>query len=146
MKRFIVILMAFIAFTVYSSSVSAAQITMVKSYLQSETGGGGQVPVVSNNLSEVVTFFDDGTVKLRFGKVWKYRGNDAYGNRIYAFVRNEGISLPGYSYQGLVISSDYSRMQMNYLFGLMGRYVPMYTAYRYLGEGTEPANDWMNNR
>lgn len=146
MKRFIVILMAFIAFTVNSSSVSAAQVTMVKSYLQSETGGGGQVPIVSNNLSEVVTFFDDGTVKLRFGSVWKYRGNDAYGNRIYAFVRNEGIALPGYAYQGLAISSDYSRMQMNYLFGLMGRYVPMYTAYRYLGEGTEPANNWMNNR
>lgn len=146
MKRLIVMFAALVAITVISVRVSAAEVIMVKSYLQQETGGGNQVPIVSNNLSEVVTFFDDGTIKLRFGTVWKYRGNDAYGNRIYAFVRNEGIALPGYAYQGLAISSDYSRMQMNYLFGLMGRYVPMYTAYRYLGEGTEPANNWMNNR
>lgn len=146
MKRFIVMFAALVAITVVSIRVSAAEVVMVKSYFQQETGGGGQVPRVPTNLSEVVTFFDDGTIKLRFGTIWKYRGNDAYGNRIYAFVRNEGISLPGYAYQGLAISADYSRMQMNYLFGLMGRYVPMYTAYRYLGEGTEPANDWMYNR
>lgn len=78
--------------------------------------------------------------------MWKYRGNDAYSNRIYGFVRSEGVSLPGYAYQGLVISSDYSRMQMNYLFGFMGRMVPMYSAYRYLGEGADAANEWMYNR
>ena len=121
MKHILFLFMACIALITCSVSVSAVEVTMVKSYFQQETGGGGQIPVVSNNLSEVATFYNDGTVKLRFGTVWKYRGNDAYGNRIYGFVRNEGVSLPDYAYQGLVISSDYSRMQMNYLFGFMGR-------------------------
>lgn len=56
------------------------------------------------------------------------------------------MSLPGYSYQVLVISADYTRMQMNYLFGFMGRMCQMYSAYRLLADGESGANDWMNNK
>lgn len=146
MKHFIAIIIAIIAFVYSSANASAADLVMTKSYFQQEMGGGGQVPIVSNNIAEVVYFYDNNTVKLRTGTVWQLQSTDAYGNRYYRFIRNEGMSLPGYSYQALVISADYTRMQMNYLFGFMGRMCQMYSAYQLLADGESGANDWMNNK
>lgn len=81
MKHFIAIIIAIIAFVYSPANASAADLVMTKSYFQQEMGGGGQVPIVSNNIAEVVYFYDNNTVKLRTGTVWQQQSTDAYGNR-----------------------------------------------------------------
>ena len=128
------------------SFANAAEITMTKSYFQKETGGGGQVPIVPDNLSEVVYFYDNGLIKLKLkGTVWKFQGKNIYGLLVFSFVRNEGIIMPGESYQNLLMAPNYSNFQVNYVFGIMGMYTPMCKIYTYLGEGEQMAYDWQNN-
>lgn len=146
MKRILSLLVSFFALAAVAFNASAAKVTMVKSYYQQQIGGGNQCPIASNcNMSEVITFFDDGTIKFRLGTVWKFSGTDAWGNRIYTFLRNEGIMMPGYGYQNVVIRSDYQYVQMNYLFGIGMAVMPQYTLYGYLGEGETMANEWLKN-
>lgn len=146
MKRILFLLVSFLALAAATFNASAAKVTMVKSYCQQQIGGGNQCPIASNcNVSEVITFFDDGTIKFRLGTVWKYSGTDAWGNRIYTFLCNEGIKMPGYGYQNVVIRADQQYVQMNYLFGFGMAVMPQYTLYRYLGEGENMANEWLNN-
>lgn len=146
MKKLIISLLAVIVVFVAVNDANAASVTMTKSYFQQQTGGGGQVPIVPSNLSEVVYFFDNGLIKLKLkGTVWKYQGKNMYGLLVYSFVRNEGITMPGESYQTLIMAPNYSNFQVNYMFGFMGRYTQMYQLYTYLGEGEQMANDWRNN-
>lgn len=145
MKKLIISLLAVIAVFVAVNDVNAASVTMTKSYFQKETGGGGQVPIASTNLSEVVYFYDNGLIKLRTsGTVWKYQGKNMYGLQVYSFVRNEGMAMPGVAYQNLLMATNYSTFQINYVFGMMGMGCPMYQLYNYLGEGEQMANDWRN--
>lgn len=145
MKKLIISLFAVIVVFVSANIASAASVTMTKSYFQKETGGGGQVPIVSTNLSEVVYFFDNGLIKLKTScTVWKYQGKNMYGLHVYSFVGNNGMSMPGVAYQTLLMTSNYSSFQINYVFSIMGLGCPMYKLYNYLGEGEQMANDWAN--
>lgn len=118
---------------------------MVKSYYQQEMGASGQVPTPSgNNMADVVTFYDNGMIKLMTGTVWRFSQNAFNGNHIYQFVRNEGMAMPNTYYQTCVFNSDYSMMQTNFTFGIMGMMMQQYALYRYLGEGSQPAYDWMS--
>ena len=145
MKKLIISLFAVIAVFVSVNIASAASVTMTKSYFQKETGGGGQVPIVPSNLSEVVYFLDNDLIKLKIsGTVWRYQGKNMYGLHVYSFVGNEGIAMPGVAYQTLLMAANYSTFQINYIFSIMGLGCPMYKIYNYLGEGEQMANDWAN--
>lgn len=128
----------------FCSIAMAQEITMVKSYYQQEIGAQGQVPRASEKCADIVTFYDNGLIKLMSGTVWRFRQNDFNGNHIYVFVRNEGIAMPNTYYQNCVFNSNYSIMQTNFSFGMMGMMMQQYALYRYLGEGTQPAYDWMS--
>lgn len=144
MKKISIVLCTVITSLICCISANAQEITMIKSYYQQETGGGGQVPMVSEKMAEVITFYDNGFIKDMQGNVWRFKQNALNGNRIYGFVRNEGFAMPNTYYQTCVFSSDYSMMQKNYTFGIMGMMMQQYSLYRYLGEGSQPAYDWMS--
>lgn len=126
------------------SNTNASELIATKSYAVQQTGGGGQVPIVNEKMANVVNFYDDGTVQLLMGTVWRRQGTDRFGNFVYAFVRDEGIPMPGVYYQNMVMAPDCSRFQINYVFSIMGRGCSMYKLYQYLGEGSEMARQWIS--
>ena len=61
---------------------------MVKSYFLQETRGGGQVPIVSQNSATYVEWYDNGTIKMMDGTVWRFRNQSWDGVRHYTFVKS----------------------------------------------------------
>jgi hypothetical protein len=53
--------------------------------------------------------------------------------------------MPNTQYIEAMFTEDYSAMQVISVFGMMGRYIQMYKIYRFLGDGSQPAFDWMSN-
>lgn len=118
---------------------------MVKSYFLQETRGGGQVPIVSQNSATYVEWYDNGTIKMMDGTVWRFRNQSWDGVRHYTFVKSTGIVMPNTRYVEAMFAKDFSAMQVNYVFGMMGRYIQMCRIYRFIGDGSQPAFDWMSN-
>lgn len=118
---------------------------MVKSYYQQEVRGGGQVPIAPQNLATYVEWYDNGIIKMMDGTVWRFRNQSWDGIRHYTFVKSTGIVMPNTQYIEAMFTEDYSAMQVISVFGMMGRYIQMYKIYRYLGDGSQPAFDWMSN-
>ncbi len=115
-----------------------------KSYALIETrtqnGQIGQVPI--NNTSTYVEWFDDGTIRMLDGTVWRFINQTWDGVRHYAYVGATGPIMPGTQYIEVMFSNDWTLMQINYLFGMMGSYMNMCQIYQYIGEGKTAANDW----
>ena len=90
---------------------------------------------------------DDNTIRMMDGTVWRYQGM-RNGCHVYSFWRATGIVMPGTQYQNAVFSRDYSMMQIYYVFGvgMPGFAVQMNAFYKYIGEGRQPAYDWINGR
>ena len=90
---------------------------------------------------------DDNTIRMMDGTVWRYQGM-SNGCHVYSFWKATGIVMPGTQYQNAVFSRDYSMMQIYYVFGvgMPGFAVQMNAFYKYIGEGRQPAYDWINGR
>jgi len=105
-------------------------------------------PTATLNQSTFVEWFDDGnTIRMMDGTECRYQGM-SNGCHVYSFWRATGIVMPGTRYQNAVFSADYSMMQFYYVFGvgMPGFAVQMNAFYKYIGEGRQPAIDWMNGR
>ena len=90
---------------------------------------------------------DDSTIKMMDGTEWRYQGM-RNGCHIYSFYRATGMIMPGTQYQSAVFSGDFSMMQIYYVFGvgMPGFAVQMNAFYKYIGEGRQPAYDWISGR
>ena len=53
--------------------------------------------------------------------------------------------MPNTQYVEAMFTEDYSAMQVNYVFGMMGMYIQMCRIYRFIGDGRQPAFDWMSD-
>lgn len=86
-------------------------------------------------------------IRMMDGTEWCYQGM-RNGCHVYSFYRATGIIMPGTQYQYAVFSSDYSILQVYYVFGvgMPGFAIQMNNLYKYLGEGRQPAYDWINGR
>jgi len=125
--------------------ISNAQENM-KSYYCSQMGAFGQPPTVPQRLTAVITLWGDRTIILNTGTItyWNFTHQSSDGIRHYSFSEAQGMSMPNTNYQELLISSDYGVMRLIYVFGMPGMWTQMYQDFRYLGEGTQPAINWIN--
>lgn len=126
-----------------SITITSAQ-TITRSYFCQEMGTQGQVPRVPDRIATYVEWYDNGTIKMFDGTIWKFRNQSFDGVRHYEYTGSAMPLMPGTQYVEAMFSNDYSIMQINYGFGMMGMMVPMYSFYRCLGEGKQLAFDWMN--
>ena len=78
------------------------------------------------------------------GTAWRYQGV-SNGVHVYSYL-NTSLYMPGTRYVNVGFSNDYSVMQVNFYFGMLGMEYPMTSVYGYLGEGRQPAYDWYNYR
>lgn len=153
MKKYYILIL-FIGLTMCTTAQD-----QIKSYFCQEISGPstmyGPNVRVPDRQATYVEWFDDGIIKMMDGTVWKYRGT-INGLHRYGFVKATGVIMPGTRYTETVFSADYSRMQINYFFGIdmpgivmpmsMNSIIPMNSLYVFLGEGTQPAYDWMSGQ
>jgi len=104
-------------------------------------------PTACLNQATFVMWYDDDTIKMMDGTVWRYQGM-TNGYHVYAFSRATGMIMPNTQYQYAIFTTDYSRMQVNYIFGvgMPGFAIQMSSLYKYIGEGQQPAYDWMSGK
>lgn len=126
-----------------SVSPNIAQ-TITRSYYCQEMGTQGQVPRVPDRQATFVQWQEDGSIKMLDGTIWRFRNQSYDGVRHYVFAGSTCPIMPGTQYVEAMFSNDYTIMQINYAFGMMGMMVPMYSIYRFIGEGTQPAYDWIS--
>lgn len=129
--------------SVVSIYTATAQ-TITRSYFCLEMGTRGQVPRVPDRQATFVQWYDNGSIKMLDGTIWKFRNQSFDGIRHYAFAGSSGPVMPGTQYMEAMFSNDFTVMQINYAFGIMGMMVPMYSIYKFIGEGTQPAYDWIS--
>lgn len=103
------------------------------------------VPQYPQNQGTYVEFYNDGNrIVLLDGTYWKYEGRTNYGVIVYRYAGTNSVPMPGTQYQVLTFNSDYSKMKIGYVFGFMGMYNQMMSVWSYIGEGREPAIQWIN--
>lgn len=120
----------------------------VRSYACIEQGTQGQCPIAPTNSAITATWYDNNTVKLSDGTIWRFQSRNYDGTFCYSFAGLDqyNMAMPGTNYQALYISADYSMMKMVYMFGPMGGpfgQIQMYSLYSFIGNGYQPSIDWM---
>ena len=130
---------------------NAQELERVRSYYCQQISGPdtqyGPNQRVPDRQATYVEWYSDNTIKMMDGTIWQYRGR-YNGFHNYAFVRASGMIMPGTQYVEAIFTADFSKMQVNYYFGIgmPGMAIPMNALYNYIGEGTQPAYDWMSGR
>ena len=130
-------------FTALVTTTLSAQ-ERIRSYYCVQVSSPNALPSVSENTSTYVEWYDNGTIKMLDGTVWRYQGKNN-GVYVYAF-QGGSVYMPGTRYLTACFSSDFSRLQVNFYFGMLGMEYPMSAMYSYLGEGRQPAYDWFNKK
>ncbi len=129
------------------NQINAQDIESVRSYCCQQISGpstmNGPNQRVPDNMATYVEWRSDGTIRMFDGTVWKYQGSPNGFHR-YSFVRSTGMVMPGTQYVEVYFTADYFKMQVNYYFGMPGMLIPMNSIYAFIGEGSQPAFDWMN--
>lgn len=143
MKTKIVALL-FSAFIVLTMS---AQEKTRSYFCQQMAGPVSTGPVAMDRQATFIEWYDDNTIKMMDGTVWKYQGR-TNGCHVYSFLRTTGMVMPYTQYINAVFSADFSMLQVNYVFGagMPGIPIRMNSIYRYIGDGREPAYDWIAGR
>lgn len=134
---FATILAAFLMF-----SFSAAAVTKSYAAWQVLTQGPyGPITDTPMNQSVWAEWNDDfDYVSLSDGTRWSYIG-DYNGNHHYSYAGGGG--MPNTEYSQIVFSGDYSQFSMFYSFGMMGMMMQMRSDWRFIGNGSQPALDWL---
>lgn len=134
-----------VLFSVCFSTLNAQQ---VKSYMQMETVGQSPYGPIREpafgRLATTVTWNGDGSIRLMDGTLWTLNGTMWDGTICFKYKGTSGIVVPNTQYTELRFAPDYSIMQVHYMFGMPGMYQQMYIRYQYLGEGAQPAFDYIN--
>lgn len=103
----------------------------------------GPIVEVPQNQGGWVTWSADGkNISMSDGTNWRYQ-QDVNGFHHYLYVENNGYAMPNTQYNSVVFNSDYTTMAIFYSFGMPGMMIQMRSDWKYIGEGTQPANDWI---
>lgn len=146
MKRYLFLFTFFLIF----ASQFPANAQNAKSYMLQQIGARmqGQVPTAPTNSWMIIYFSDDNkSIFMTDGTNWKYKGTNMYGQHLYAFDGITGRNpIPYYQYQELIAQSDFSQVEVHYMFGPMGMTSPMYALYRFVADGAETAQSAMEQQ
>lgn len=89
---------------------------------------------------------NDNYMEMLDGTIWKYDYTDDKNERHYKFKKSSMSIVPGTTYHEAVVSFDKTKVVIIYTFGLSGFYTKMYATYGYIGEGKQPAIDYITQR
>ena len=126
-------------------TVSAAQ--MAKSFVQMEVltpSRSGPITDYAGNVALWAEWIqDESYMEMLDGTKWKYDHMDSKGECHYKFVKSLKPIMPGTTYHEAVVSCDKTKIVVIYTFGFGGYYTKMYATYGYIGEGKQPAVDYI---
>ena len=142
MKFSPVIIAVFFAIVIGSFGLSA----QTRSYMTSQIltqGAYGPIAEVPQNQGGWVMWLNDGkTITMSDGTQWRYL-HDNNGYHHYSYTGTTGVAMPNTQYNQAVFSYDYSTMAIFYSFGMPGMMIQMRSDWQFIGEGTQPAYDWI---
>lgn len=137
---------AFVAIVVLFISFAFNASAQTRSYMTSQIltqGAYGPIAEVPQNQGGWVTWSSDGkTITMSDGTQWRYL-QDNNGYHHYTYAGTTGVAMPNTQYNQAVFNHDYSTMAIFYSFGMPGMMIQMRSDWQYIGEGTQPANDWI---
>lgn len=121
-----------------------------KSYMQMEImspSNSGPITACDGNVGLWVEWNEDeSTLTMMDGTKWKFDYTDSKNNKHYKFKDSELSIMPGITYHEAVLIHDKTKLRVIYTFGMMGLDVKMYATYGYIGEGKQPALDYIGDK
>ena len=125
--------------------ISSAQIS--RSYMQNEIIGQsvqGPISEVPQHSGTWVEWSASGdSITMMDDTQWK-RTKSLDGNIHYRYTDTIGQNHPYTQLVEAIFNKDYSKMNIRYVFGPVGMGVQMVGKYSYIGDGKQPAEDWIN--
>lgn len=141
-KLLAISILAFIPFCVSAQNC--------KSYMQMEVmspSNSGPITACDGNVGLWVEWNEDeSTLTMMDGTKWKFDYTDNKNNKHYKFKGSDLSIMPGTTYHEAVLIPDKTKLRVIYTFGMMGFYVKMYATYGYIGEGKQPALDYVGDK
>lgn len=139
MRTLLIIIMFFSSVSLYSQTV--------RSYIESEIGSQSAQGVISEVLQHCGTWVEwsasGDEITMMDGTRWILKpSND--GLIHYKYAGTSGQSQPYTQLIETVFNNNYSKMRIRYDFGPMGMTVPIIGLFRYIGDGKELAEEWIN--
>lgn len=120
---------------------------IIKSYMQMEVlapSSSGPITGCGQDVGLWIEWDnDERKMEMLDGTIWKYSSTDIKGENHYKFVKSNLSVMPGTTYHEAVVSPDKTKIVIAYTFGMMGLYTKMYATYGYIGEGRQPAIDYI---
>lgn len=142
------ILLNFIFLVVVFPFYSIAQ--DCKSFMQMEVvapSNSGPITASEGNVGLWVEWNgDNSSITMMDGTIWEYSYTDNKKNSHYKYKGSSLSTMPGTTYHEAIIIPDRTKMQIIYTFGFMGFDVKMYATYGYIGEGKDPAMDYVSEK
>lgn len=107
----------------------------------------GPISASSENVGLWVQWYlDRSKIKMLDGTTWKFDKRDNIGNLIYKYIGSSSPLMPGVKYQMVAFIPDYTKMVVYYTFSMMGTSCQMIATYGYIGEGKEPAINYISGQ
>lgn len=119
----------------------------IRSYIENEIIGQSaqgpisEVPQHSGTWVEWTGIGD--TITMMDGTTWE-KSSSFDGNIHYRYVGTNGQPERFTQYIEAIFNADYTKMNIRYAFGPMGMSVQMVGKYSCLGDGKQPAEEWIN--
>lgn len=128
-----------------SPLISKAQYS--RSYMENEIVGQsiqGPISEVPQHAGTWVEWDSSGdNIVMVDGTKWK-KSKSLDGNIHYQYVGTNSQLERFTQYIEAIFNSDFTKMNIRYIFGPKGMGVQMVGKYSYLGDGKRPAEDWIN--
>lgn len=86
---------------------------------------------------------DESVINMIDGTIWDYERTDEKNYRHYKFRSSIMSISSGVTFHEVVVIPDKTKIQVIYTFGFMGFNVKMFATYGYIGEGKQPALDYI---
>ena len=135
----------FLLFLICSYFPSEAQ--NVKSFMQMEIfapSNSGPITGCDQNAGLWIEWSEnDKHMEMLDGTLWKYDYTDSKNERHYKFIKSLMSIMPGTTFHEAIVSFDKTKVVIIYTFGFSGLYTKMYATYGYIGEGKQPAIDYI---
>lgn len=121
-----------------------------KSFMQMEVmapSNSGPITASEGNIGLWVEWdANNSRITMMDGTIWEYDYTDEKNNSHYKYKGSSLSVMPGTTYHEAVIIPDKTKMKIIYTFGFMGFDVRMYATYGYIGEGKQPAMDYVSEK
>lgn len=89
---------------------------------------------------------DNSIMTMMDGTIWEFDHIDNKNNLHYNYKGSTLSTMPGTTYHEAVVIPDKTKLRIIYTFGMMGLNVKMYATYGYIGEGKQPAIDYVSEK